>query len=306
MTVAINPKPIVSITPCFYVETNRSAKPFLLKGGIPLITSTPMQGEYLVSPATTALYSDPSGNYYFNPALVPGNTTTSFNISYRYTSSQYGCIATSPTIVGLTVRALNPPCGTTMIDYRDGIGTTYHTTDINGKCWMTENLRYGTLLSPSTPQSDNCSVEKYCLTTDPTCTTYGGLYQWDELIQYKVTAGPAYQGVCPPGWHVPTETEWQTLIDGVTNPGNGIAGGTLKDLNLATGFKALLDGIYYQNSIWAFTSGNPLTATMFWTSTPYGPDLTRATARGLNNYDYSVSLYHSSRANAFPVRCVKD
>ncbi|MEI6153974.1 MAG: FISUMP domain-containing protein, partial [Deltaproteobacteria bacterium] len=212
MTVTINPKPAVSITPCFDLETSRSAKPFLLKGGIPLLTSTALQGEYMISPPTTALYADASGNYYFNPALVPGNSTTSFNISYKYTSSQYGCTATSPTTVGLTVHALNPACGTSMIDYRDN--TIYNTADFNGKCWMTQNLKYGAPLSPTTPQSDNCSVEKYCLTTDPNCTTYGGLYQWDELIQYGATAGPAYQGVCPPGWHIPTQTEWQDLIDG--------------------------------------------------------------------------------------------
>jgi uncharacterized protein (TIGR02145 family) len=44
---------------------------------------------------------------------------------------------------------------------------------------------------------------------------------------------------------------------------------------------------------------------MFWTSTPYGND--KAVARGLNDpYNPSVSLYSSSRQNAFPVRCIKD
>jgi len=303
MTITINPKPDVSIRPCFDLVTSRSAKPFLLKGGIPLLTSTPLQGEYLISPATTALYSDAGGNYYFNPALVPGNATTLFNISYKYTSSQYGCIATSPSTVGLAVRALNPACGMSMVDYRDNI--TYPTANFNGKCWMTQNLRYGTSLAASTPQSDNCSVEKYCLTTDLNCTTYGGLYQWDELIQYGVTAGPAYQGVCPPGWHVPTMAEWQDLIDYVAgmSQGDGIAGSFLVDPNPLNGFHTLLDGIYYMNNTWAFASGT-LTATMFWTSTTDGT--TRAIARGMNNFNYSVSFYPSSLANAFSVRCVKD
>jgi uncharacterized protein (TIGR02145 family) len=170
---------------------------------------------------------------------------------------------------------------------------------------MLDNLAYGNALTPLTlEQRDNCTPEKYCLVSDPSCTTYGGLYQWDELMQYQVPAtGQLLQGLCPPEWHVPTQTEWQLLIDGQTNAGNGIAGGDLKDPAPAMGFKALLAGIYYQNYYWSFISGSPL-ATMFWTSTTIGA--TKAVSRGLNNEDPSVSRYVSVRTNAFPVRCVKD
>jgi len=304
-SVTINPKPPAQLTPCFELVTNRSAKRFLLKGGTPLLTSTPLQGEYLSDPSTTALSSDASGNFYFNPALVTGTNTRTFDITYRYTSSQYGCIATSPSAT-LTVMAANPPCSGSMTDVRDG---TVYTTALlpDGRCWMTKNLRYGTPLSPSTvPQTDNCTVEKYCLSSDPACTANGGFYQWDELIQFGNTDGPAYQGVCPPGWHIPTQQEWQSLINSLTGltPGDGVAGGYLKDQNQANGFRALLKGIYYLNNTWAFISGNSLTATMFWTSTPSGSN--RAIARGMNKYNNSVSLYPSSRANAFNIRCVKD
>jgi uncharacterized protein (TIGR02145 family) len=123
-------------------------------------------------------------------------------------------------------------------------------------------------------------------------------------MQYQVpSAGVLLQGLCPPEWHVPTQAEWQLLIDSQINAGNGTAGGDLKDQVTAFGFKALLLGIYYQNTFWDFTSGN-LTATMFWTSTTSGT--TKAVARGLNIYEPSVSKYVSGRSNAFPVRCVKD
>jgi uncharacterized protein (TIGR02145 family) len=171
---------------------------------------------------------------------------------------------------------------------------------------MLDNLTYGNSLTPVTQdQTDNCTPEKYCLTTDPSCTTYGGLYQWDELMQYQVPAPGQYvQGLCPPEWHVPTQAEWQLLIDGQTNPGNGIAGADLKDTVPVNGFRGLLDGIYYQNNYWAFISGSSLTATMFWTSTNSGT--TKAVARGLNLYNESVSRYISLKSNAFPLRCVKD
>ncbi len=38
---------------------------------------------------------------------------------------------------------------------------------------------------------------------------YGGLYQWNEMMQYTTTAG--VQGICPGGWHLPTDEEWKIL-----------------------------------------------------------------------------------------------
>jgi uncharacterized protein (TIGR02145 family) len=171
---------------------------------------------------------------------------------------------------------------------------------------MAENLNRGSLLDPPTQtQSDNCISEKYCLASDPGCNRYGGLYQWDELMSYgSTTTG---QGICPPGWHVPTESDWQFLINNVSSgfvtPGDGVAAGFLKDPFIVPGFDALLEGIYYLNNSWFFTS-NPLTVTMFWTSGQSSN--TRAVARGMNLVNTSVSKYESSRENAFPVRCVKD
>ena len=169
---------------------------------------------------------------------------------------------------------------------------------------MMENLRYGSPLSPSTTaQSDNCVAEKYCLSTDPNCSAYGGFYQWDELIQYGVTASPEYQGVCPPGWHIPSAADFQALID--ENQGNAMAGAILKDLNLSPrGFEALLDGMYYLNTSWAFTSSAVPAGTLFWSSTP-GPG-NKIVTRGMNSIVPSVSLYGTSKVNAFPIRCVKD
>ncbi len=301
--VLINPKPEVSIIPCFDQITNRSAKPFLLKGGRPLLTATPNQGEYLATPSTPALYPDAAGNYYFNPsqALAP-----SYQISYRYTSDQYGCTGTSAGSVTITVMGPNPGCTSSMTDYRDNPPTNYKTALINGKCWMLENLRYGSKVvdpSPLQPkeQSDNCINEKYCLSTDnANCSQNGGFYQWDELIRYGQTPASS-QGLCPPGWHVPSEQEWQDLMnsEAKATPGHGMAGDYLEP---PYRFNALTSGIYYLNNTWAYDAGT-VTGTMFWTSTFAG---NKPIARGINNLNPSVSLYQSTKANAFPVRCLKD
>jgi uncharacterized protein (TIGR02145 family) len=103
--------------------------------------------------------------------------------------------------------------------------------------------------------------------------------------------------LCPPGWHVPSSGEWQSLID--ASQGNGIAGGILQ-----TGsFNALAMVIYYLDNLWSFTASDNLNATMFWTSSLNGG---KPIARGMNVISPSVSAYESSKANAFPVRCVKD
>jgi uncharacterized protein (TIGR02145 family) len=121
-------------------------------------------------------------------------------------------------------------------------------------------------------------------------------------MQYQVpSAGQTVQGLCPPEWHVPTAAEWQALIDVVASmsPGDGVGGDYLEYTN---GFHALTNGTYYQNNTWSFTTGSPV-ASMFWTATLAGG---KAVARGLNTINPSVSVYESSKANAFPVRCVKD
>jgi uncharacterized protein (TIGR02145 family) len=124
-------------------------------------------------------------------------------------------------------------------------------------------------------------------------------YQWDELMHYEPVAGS--QGLCPPGWHVPSSAEWEELL--ILNTGPGQAAGPLKDLYLLNGFHAIPAGLNYLNRAWAFNA-IPLTGTFYWTSTASGQ--TNAIARGLNNENQSVSLYAGSRANAFSVRCIKD
>ena len=161
---------------------------------------------------------------------------------------------------------------------------------------MASNLNYGTILVSTQDQRDNCIWEKYCYNDNPAnCTTLGGLYQWDEIMQYDDT--PADQGFCPPGWHIPTENDWNTLFAVYTN--NGFAGSPLKFSGFS-GFNALLVGANYYNASWDFKGF----ATFFWSSTLHSP--TKAWAHGMNDPDPSVSAYPATRVSAFSVRCIQD
>ncbi len=289
VAVTINPKPNTQLLTCFDQITTLNAKPFLLKGGTPLGAT----GHFYIDQKTGSPVT------WFNQATVGMGL---HKIFYGYANNN-GCIAFDSTQITV-LPASNFSCNSQFTDPRDG--NKYYAVMIGSQCWMQENLRFGTPLEPqSKPQTDNCLNEKYCLSSDPNCTAYGGLYQWDELLAYGATS--QNQGLCPPGWHVPTESEFQTMINtistGMTPPADGIAGSFVKDTIRSPGFYALTKGIYYINNSWAFTSGS-LTGTMYWTSTFSGAD--RAIARGVNLINPSTSKYSGSRGNAFSARCLKD
>ncbi len=182
-------------------------------------------------------------------------------------------------------------------------GKTYHTVKIGSQYWLKENLDIGTMILGDSTQKNNGLIEKYCYNNDTNnCNTYGGLYQWNEAMQYSTTLG--VQGICPPGWHIPTNAEFETLIAAVDSNGNALkAVGQGAGAGVGTntsGFSALLSG--YRSGTGGF--GN-LGYTSFWSSTESGTY--RAYIMGLGYNDSSIYvLYSSYKDYGFSVRCVKD
>ena len=268
--------PIVTFISCFDTITTINAKPIKLKGGIPL----------------GGTYSGPGVNSLtgiFTPATAGIGTKT---ITYTYTNAAM-CSALAHThIINYPLSIVN--CGNPITDIRDS--KIYQTVQIGSQCWLASNLNYGTTIASSQDQRDNCIAEKYCYNDNPTnCTNQGGLYQWDELMQFDET--PADQGFCPPGWHIPTENDWNTLFANYIN--SAFAGSPLKYSGYS-GFKALLSGARQINKGWDFQGF----ATFFWSSTQRSN--TQAWAHGMNDTDPSVSIFPASQVNAFSVRCLKD
>ena len=88
-----------------------------------------------------------------------------------------------------------------MTDDRDG--QVYRTVEIGEQTWMAENLNYET-------------DDSYCYNDNSSnCTKYGRFYLWD-----------AAASACPNGWHLPTNSEWETLFEAVG--GRSVAGKALK------------------------------------------------------------------------------
>lgn len=283
--IVVNPSPSVSLAVCFDTITHSGAQPIFLRGGIPHDGS--FSGNYV-----TANTFDPISA---GPGIHP--------IWYTYTN-RFSC--TRSDTLFIHVLADTPfTCGDTVTDIRDG--NKYPTVQIGTQCWLAANLNYGIQILHTTVQRDNCLPEKYCyLNQLARCTTSGGLYQWDEMMEYSES--PGNKGFCPPGWHVPDEGDWGTLFANFIN--NAFAGNPLK-IEGYSGFNALLSGVRFNNNVWKLGPEEPIiNATFIWSSESYGPE--KAWSHSMIHlladpeYTPSVSFYPSSRINAFAVRCLKD
>jgi uncharacterized protein (TIGR02145 family) len=133
-------------------------------------------------------------------------------------------------------------------------GNVYNTILIGSQCWMKENLNVGTMINGSQDQTNNGTIEKYCYDgSAANCDVYGGLYQWDEIMGYSTT--PGVQGICPPGWHIPTDDEWK-ILEGTVDSQYGVG-----------------DPIWNNHNWRGFDAGKNLKSTSGWSSGGNGTDL---------------------------------
>lgn len=214
---------------------------------------------------------------------------------------------------------ITPPwnCGQPITDSRDGI--IYTTVQIGTQCWMAKNMNHGTRINGSSSQGNNNVAEKYCYgDLELNCDVYGGLYQWDEAMQYSTT--PGVQGICPSGWHLPTDSEWCTLtqyIDPTVNCGttgwSGTnAGGRMKEAGLthwaspntgatnSSGFTALPEGYRSNNGSFYDLASNA----QFLSSSQVGS--TGEWGWYLSSVSGKVYRFIGIKAYGYSARCLQD
>lgn len=213
-------------------------------------------------------------------------------------------------------------CGTTCT-YS---GVEYGTVDINGQCWFTNNLNIGTKLANySTMPSNDSATEKWCYNdSDSNCDTYGGLYTWPEAmnlgvyyINHTYSATNPHQGICPSGWHIPSDPEWYALENflktGTCNAarsnaydcdpaGTKMSLYTLNGTN-SSGFSGLLAG-YRGSASYAYGPG---AATDKW-GVFYSTTEAAASNGWYRRIDSSRSTVYryADKDFGFSVRCLKD
>jgi uncharacterized protein (TIGR02145 family) len=199
----------------------------------------------------------------------------------------------------LTIERYCPDCPTVLYE-----GKIYHTVQIGTQCWLKENLNVGIMInsnSDADSMRNNGIIEKYCYDNDTAnCTTYGGLYQWNEAMQYVTTVSA--QGICPPGWHIPTLAEFQTLKTTINNDGNSLkredqGSGSGLGTN-SSGFSGFLAGTRYIDGYFNYLDE----ATYFWSSTgSYSKWFLH-----LGRNDNFITLNLTSGMYGYNIRCIKD
>lgn len=191
----------------------------------------------------------------------------------------------------------------------DSDGNVYNTVLIGGQCWMAENLNIGNRIDGSSSQTDNGIIEKYCYNnSDAQCDVYGGLYQWDEMMGYTATEGS--QGICPDGWHLPTDAEWTALATYLG--GESVAGGSMKESGTIH-WSNPNTGATNSSGFTGLPGGYRLTGGSFdgvsyygywWTSSKYSTGW--AWYRILYYETAQVYRYNDPKGYGYSVRCVRD
>ena len=218
-------------------------------------------------------------------------------------------------------------------------GNSYATIQIGDQVWMAENLKV-THYADGTPIPEVSSAEGWAaLTPVPELQAYcwydnistngdtaGALYNWAAAV--KGEAGSAMvpsgiQGVCPDGWHLPSDGEWklleeslgmnQTDVDKVEWRGSD-EGGQLKEVGFSSwqmpnvggsntsGFTAIPGGFRSNSGI--FYSFHQYAS--YWTATGSQADEEMAWYRTLYFNTEQVYRQYNIKTQGFSVRCVKD
>lgn len=229
-------------------------------------------------------------------------------------------------------------CGDIFTDSRDG--NQYATVQIGNQCWLAENLKYlpqvhddASFASAGNSQQAAYGVNGYdgndvsVALTHANYGTYGVHYNWWAAMDGSSsshTNPSGVQGVCPAGWHLPSDDEWKDLEVEVgmsvaeanssgwrgSNQGSKLAGnsslwesGPLVN-NASFGdsnFDALPAGVRDEQGVFSA----PETSAGFWTATQ--ADGVHGWQRMIfRHFAYILRDDNSSKKNGYSVRCVKD
>ena len=197
------------------------------------------------------------------------------------------------------------------IDTRDG--NEYATVKIGEQTWMAENLRYVGNVSMGSMASSAIAYRYYPSNNASNVSTYGYLYNWTAAMNgsSSSSANPSgVQGICPNGWHLPSNDEWTQLRDALDNTDVGpkLAGsaelwasGTLSGNSSfgTSGFNALPSGAYMTNQYPYFGE-----ATYFWSATENDSD--NGLGRSLRYNSTGCSVLMGGKQQGYSIRCVRN
>lgn len=252
----------------------------------------------------------------FGYGVWPGNT--SYSISFCLASAT-GAYSAGPTICDDGTKC--KPCGQYTVTHGS---VTYNTVKVGGQCWLDKNLNYGTMLATGATQpANNGIVEKHCplahgqpgsaSLSESDCTTWGAVYTWYEAMNYSTSEcnSGKCQGICPPGWHIPTDAELGVLETYLTDSGQtcsqtrsntegcSTAGTKLKSGG-SSGMAVPLSSYRLGNGDWYYRGSYG----DLWASTQYNVDYTYK--RRVTSSLATVNRYYHDKTGSIGLRCVRN
>ena len=198
-------------------------------------------------------------------------------------------------------------------DERDG--QAYAWVKIGNQIWMAESLNIGEFIDNNIEQKSNGIIEKYCYNnSENNCKKYGGLYQWDELMDF--TLNENCQGICPSGWNIPTKSDFEELT---SIADKNVVGAALKESgfsytkknynnfnNNPFGFSAIMSGLSHRNKDFVRLNSQAV----FWSST--SEKMKRSDSKGngairllLFSEEANFSISYTDKMSGLSVRCIK-
>ena len=235
---------------------------------------------------------------------VDMGTTQMLSVPYSlYTGSIYVHYSNDTLYIGdqyVVISGGGPPPGT-VTDYD---GNVYETIEIGTQTWLKQNLR-------SLHYADGSTIDEVYAFEDNEAyvSDYGRLYTWNAVMKLSKGTSNRAQGVCPDGWHVPTEAEGDILEAFLG--GHMQAGGKMKETGFTywfepnqgatneSGFSARGAGLRGQSGNY----DNLKEGFYMWTSTE-----SINNAINLAIYDVSANTAFQSHPKTigYSVRCIKD
>jgi uncharacterized protein (TIGR02145 family) len=271
-----------------------------------------------------------------NVITISGTPTASGTFSYTIPLTGTSC--SSVNAMG-TITVLPPACGS-VTSVPDNEGNSYNTVSIGTQCWTKENLRVrryndGTEISFNnsggsggrTSQTWAGMGREYgaytiyandSTATPSNLTSYGYLYNWYAAKGIATAGSTTYKNVCPTGWHVPTDSDWNKLVKFIdsradtssTSSSQSATAGTKLKKNDAlwttntgtntSGFSGLPGGYRYGEG--SFLDIRNLA--FFWSATEI--DLNSAWSRYLYFNVGSVDRSNYGKSFGGSVRCLRD
>ena len=198
-------------------------------------------------------------------------------------------------------------------------GYDYVTVQIGGQCWFAENLRAtesadGELLEAGTPSTwpgfqNGTGAWAYPNNHPLEEVVFGLLYNWFATVQGD--------GICPSGWHLPSDEEWKDMETHLGIPAAELDSFGWHGANQGTelkavaewdgvdmhGFAALPSGGMHADQGHATSFGSEV---WFWTSTTLPADSGKAMFRSLSSGESRIQRHHTFKNHGASVRCLKD